>query len=314
MSKRYGFIGWREFLSTRKEILNEVDRAKAQNSSRPVKTEHGNAGEAEFRRWLSDFLPEKYGVTSGYIIPDVMAPAGYSLRHFDVIIYDRMNSPKLWIDGNRDKSDQGRSKAIPAKQVHAVFECKASFGRKSAVDAIGKLAELNEFFGHLPEKFTSAIIFFDLDSKTETSTLKKLVPTSPIVGYWGGLILRSDISEEACGNYFLAPAGPEPENRKDMDIPIVINLDDVKASRDEKGNVVLGGCAGGGSMVFVGPDRQWHFGKQYGPMVCSGETLVILSWSYNGFARFSLDLLNLLEGKPLTEGKGMFGQVFDLIE
>ena len=118
-------FGWKEFHRNRKDILDEFDRAKEYNSSRPVKTEHGLAGEAALRTWLSAYLPGRFGVTSGYVIPDVVV-ASYELYHFDVIIYDAMASPVLWIDGNRDSSDQGKKRAIPAKHVRSVFEVKAS--------------------------------------------------------------------------------------------------------------------------------------------------------------------------------------------
>lgn len=313
MSEKYGFVGWREFLSTRNQILAEVDRAKAMNTSRPVQVEHGNAGEAAFRAWLGEFLPERYAVTSGYVIPDLIQAGGERLRHYDVIVYDRQNAPKLWIDGNRDKSEQGRSKAIPAKHIHAVFECKASLSKKTCEDAIAKLLELNEFVGHLPKEFTCGVVFFDLLSTTEPVVLKSLIPSKPIIGFWGGIVLRSDVSEEACGNIFLMNAGTDPVDKTDMLVPIVKQLSGLNIKRDEKGNVAIGE-QGAGALVFAGPDAKWHFSKQYGPMVYSEGMCLILSWSYNGFARFALDILNLLEGKPLTEGKNMFGQVFDHIK
>lgn len=309
MSDKYGFVGWREFLSTRKEILNEIDRAKALNSSRPVQVEHGNAGEAEFRRWLSHFLPDRYGVTSGYVIPDTIQADSEKIRHYDVIIYDRQNAPKLWIDGSKDKSEQGRSKAIPAKYIHAVFECKANFSRKTCQESIAKLSELNEFDDHLSSVFSCGIIFFDLASTTQSSTLKHLIPDRPIIGFWGGLVMRSDVSEDACGNIFIIKAEGTSSNNE-IPVPIVKRISDLNIKRDENGNVTIGE-QGAGVMAFAGPDKQWHFSKQYGPMFCSHGHCLMLSWSHNGFARFALDLLNLLEGKPLTEGKNMFGQVFD---
>jgi len=94
--KRYGLVGWKEFHNTRKEILSEFNRAKEYNVSRLVRVQHGKAGEAAVRKWLSDYLPKKYGVTSGFVIPDVIA-AEYKLYHFDVLIYDRINSPELGV-------------------------------------------------------------------------------------------------------------------------------------------------------------------------------------------------------------------------
>lgn len=34
---KYGFIGWREFLTNRKEILDEFDKASEKNISRPIR-------------------------------------------------------------------------------------------------------------------------------------------------------------------------------------------------------------------------------------------------------------------------------------
>lgn len=183
---KYGLIGWKEFHNTRTDILDEFHRAKGYNVSRPVKVAHGIAGEAALRKWLSGYLPEKYGVTSGYIIPDVMA-IEYKLYHFDVIIYDAANSPILWIDGDYDRSEQGKKRAIPAKHVHAVLEAKASLTSRTAGDAIAKLNQLNEVAAHLPRNFSCGIFFFDLDPALadNQNILPHLIPSSPISGYWG---------------------------------------------------------------------------------------------------------------------------------
>jgi len=186
--KRYGLFGWREFHNTRKDILNEFNSAKGYNRSRPVRTEHGIAGEARFRKWFSEFLPKKYGVTSGYIIPDIMT-VDYNLYHFDLLIYDEMNSPILWVDGNSDNSEQGKRQAIPAKYVHAAFEIKASLTSKSAKVAIAKLTELNNLASFLPPNFSCGVLFFELDVAlvNNQTILPNLIPTNPIIGYWGDL-------------------------------------------------------------------------------------------------------------------------------
>ncbi len=70
-SKCYGSYGWKEFNQNKENILNEFDRVKALIDRRPVKTAHGVAVEAFIRNWLAEYLPKKYSVTSGYVIPDV---------------------------------------------------------------------------------------------------------------------------------------------------------------------------------------------------------------------------------------------------
>ncbi len=71
-------------------------------------------------------MPKRYGVTSGLVISpglgsDVKAP------HFDVIIYDQLESPVLWVTKIFDNSEQWRSRAIPVEYVRFIIEVKASF-------------------------------------------------------------------------------------------------------------------------------------------------------------------------------------------
>jgi hypothetical protein len=306
--KLYGMFGWKEFHRNRKDILDEFDRAKEYNSSRPVKTEHGLAGEAALRTWLSAYLPGRFGVTSGYVIPDVVV-ASYELYHFDVIIYDAMASPVLWIDGNRDSSDQGKKRAIPAKHVRSVFEVKASLTAESAKEAIRKLDQLNSLKPYLPSDFSSNVLFYELDVSLaeKQNILPNLIPTSSIVGYWGGVVLRCLLDEEMTGliNVFPNAQGAESQS---MSIPLAKNLESLDIGGDAKGNVVVK-TQGSGVMAFS-DGKAWHFSKLYGPTVYGTLFGLHLHWSHNNFARFALDLLSRLEGTP----PGEFGQVFDAIK
>jgi len=163
--KKYGFFGWKEFEGNRNEILREYDRSKEVNQSKPVQVEHGIAGEAAIRRWLEVTLPEKYGITSGYIIPDLIVSDNYKLYHYDVIIFDKINAPILWVDGNYDQSSQGKRRAIPSKYVKAIFETKAKFTNKSTKESLAKIAELQPIAQHLPTTFFSSIIFMEIDGQ-----------------------------------------------------------------------------------------------------------------------------------------------------
>ena len=67
-------------------------------------------------------------------------------------------------------------------------------------------------------------------------------------------------------------------------------------------------------VAFAGPDKKWHFSKQYGPIVYGKNHGLLLAWSRNGFATFALDLLSRLEGiTPKQDRRYIFGQVFDVI-
>ncbi|WP_443936837.1 DUF6602 domain-containing protein [Pedobacter sp. MW01-1-1] len=100
--------GWKQFLMARDEMLAAYDRAREMSRKRAVQTEHGNVAEAEFRRWLTNFLPKRYGVTSGYIVSQGI-PNCEHMVHYDVIIYDQLESPILWVEGNPDSSESGSS-------------------------------------------------------------------------------------------------------------------------------------------------------------------------------------------------------------
>jgi len=311
-SAEYGFFGWREFRRNRKDIIAEFLKAKEYNASRPVHTAHGPAGEAALRNWLSNFLPSKYGVTSGYVIPDEIVTA-YTLYHFDVIVYDALNSPVMWIDGDYDTSDQGRKRAIPAKHVRAVLEVKASLTASTAQEALAKLAQLNTITKHLPPTFASGVFFVDLDVTLvgNQNILPKLIPTSPIVGYWGGAVLHCGLDEQMTGILQLLPLSPG-EAAPNMDIPIARNLDGLGICTDDKSNIIIV-AQGAGVVAFSGPDR-WHFSRCYGPTISNETYRLMLNWSRNGFSVFALDLLDRLDGIPPSNRRvNVFGQVFDVI-
>jgi hypothetical protein len=311
--KQYGMFGWKEFHRNRKDILAEFDRAKEYNSSRPVQAEHGTAGEAELRRWLSGYLPGRFGVTSGYIIPDVVV-ASYKLYHFDVIIYDALASPILWIDGNRDDSDQGKKRAIPAKYVRSVFEVKASLSTETAKDAIAKLTQLNALIAYLPTGFSCNAWFYDLDISLldKHNILPHLIPDTPIVGYWGGIILRCLLDDQMTGIMQLFTKEPNEKESEMADIPLARELDSLGIQRDAKGNVII--TTGGSGVTAFSDGKQYHFTKMYGPTVHSTNYKLMLFWSRNAFARFALDLLYRLDGvAPQKNQAYIFGQVFDVI-
>jgi hypothetical protein len=77
--------GWRQFLTGRKEMLDAFDRAREQSRAHEVETFHGRVAEAAFRKWLAEFLPGRFGVTSGYIVSPGVS-SSQKVPHFDVII------------------------------------------------------------------------------------------------------------------------------------------------------------------------------------------------------------------------------------
>jgi len=99
--------GWRQFLTSRHEILDAYDRAKERAKSHEVETHHGRVAEAQLRTWLSGFLPKKYGVTSGYIVSPGLRH-DQKTPHYDVIVYDSQNFPSF-VDRRRPRSIRTRA-------------------------------------------------------------------------------------------------------------------------------------------------------------------------------------------------------------
>lgn len=197
-------LGWKQFLTSRKEMLDGYDRAREKAKSHEVETFHGNVAEAELRKWLSSFLPKRYGVTSGYIVSPGLK-SSEKTPHFDVIVYDQLESPILWVEDFPDVSSQGRSLAIPVEHVRCVLEVKASLSSSSVGDAIEHLTDLLPLMGgpdepqekyklHLPPTFCCGLVFFELrqEHHFSESALNKIVGAIQLRGFFGGIILRGE--------------------------------------------------------------------------------------------------------------------------
>lgn len=142
--------GWQQPLTSRQEVLDSYNRAKKKSKVHQVETDHGRVAEAEIRKWLSGFLPKKYGVTAGYIVL-LGLRHDQKMSHFDVIIYDIQNSPVLWIESDSDRSEQGRSLAIPVEHVQCVLEVKSSFSPKTVSEVINHLKDLQALMSGLDD-------------------------------------------------------------------------------------------------------------------------------------------------------------------
>ena len=193
--------GWRQFLAAKGDMIAAYTSACKKSIGRPIpQFDPGKVAEGAFRNWLAGFLPARYGVTSGYIISTAASDID-PVMHFDVIIYDKLESPILWKENNPDSSDQGHSRAIPVEHVLAVFEVKSSLTKAAASDAIKKLRQLtpllaqvdapHEYFPeYLPARFSCGVCFFKVDPKKTVDELAPLVAPD-IRGYFGGIVLSS---------------------------------------------------------------------------------------------------------------------------
>lgn len=301
LTKRYGTIGWQEFLQQKIDMLTEFDSVKSKTVNRPMKTEHGNAAEACFRSWLQDFLPKKFGVTSGYIIPDLRS-ASYTLRHYDVIVYDAVDSPVLWAESTLDKSELGKSRAIPAENVYSVFEVKSTLTTQSISEAKKKLLEINEFREYLNSNFTSAIIFFELTKKHQSKCkIGENLFNPNIFGYYGGVVFRAEEIDKNIAGYYMFAEFEETEE----EMPLVREIGGLKI--DDDGNPVL--TKKGDYCEVVALENRWNFDKGYSPIIKN----VHIRWSYNSFPHFAIDLIDRLNGKysPTNQkGKNYYGMSY----
>jgi hypothetical protein len=314
-SSRYGMVGWREFASNRANILRKYDAAKEVSASRPIKTEHGVTGEAAIREWLTSFLPKKYGVTSGSIIPDVLESPGYKLYYHDIIIFDALNAPVLWTDDNPDQSQQGRKRALPARYVYSVIETKASFGADPARDAIDKLRQLNEIAAHFPPQFSCAAIFMELPISlaSQGNLLRHLLPNPMVQGFWGGMIMRCTLNNDMSGLIKIFRGDGSPGSaQNDRTIPLAKDIDALEIFMTKDGACSIPPAAG--AMFVSDGVSNWMVSKLFMPSFCINDLCVGLMWSANGFSQFALHLLSYLEGVDPQNRKYRFGQIFDRLE
>jgi hypothetical protein len=311
---KYGFFGWQEFLTNRQDLIQEFENALAKNKNRPVRTSHGNAGEAAVRKLFEDFLPKKYGVTSGYIIPDIICQE-YVLYHYDIIIYDNLNSPVLWGEADHDDSIQGKKRAIPAEYVFSVVEVKSTFNKNNIRDAMNKLSDLNSLKEYLPKEFTCSTFFFEIKNnlKSKPNVLEEFLPEQ-VYGFRGGIILKSKINAEMTGLIIPIKVDGHDVRDNDENCDLVRNIDEIDIKVNEKGNVRFRGGAGG--RLYTGNDGRLHFNKvHYSPIINSGENGIMLGWSYNNFTQYIINLLGSLDGKDFrSKDLPVFGQVFDVLD
>lgn len=204
--------GWRQFLAVKEQMLYQYEVAKKFARSDIVVSSHGNVAEALFRNWLAEFLPKRFGVTSGRLIRQRLEERP-TYPKYDIIIYDQLASPVLWSEDDPDRTGQGRLRAIPVEHVHAVLEVKSSLEPTTAAQALRKLEELRPLLASvddpqepyrafLPPSFFCTTVFFELRKEHEghAAALDNLVPDSQLRGYSDGVILSAEtLNSSNCG-------------------------------------------------------------------------------------------------------------------
>lgn len=257
-------------------MLDAFDRAREKARSHEVEVFHGKVAEAEFRKWLSGFLPKRYGVTPGYIVSPGLKSSDKT-PHFDVIIYDQLESPVLWVEDSPDVSPQGHSLAIPVEYVRGVLEVKSAFSPSTVDSAMEHLKDLLPLMGgpdepqekyklHLPASSCCGLVFFDLKKEYEFSeaALAKLIAGIQFRGFFGGVILRGE-------GHTLGTTGR---------LSILQSNTPIESTIQKSGLSLLGGF-GMSQSSRVTDDL--HFGS-------------MLMWSETNFSQFGFDLIAVMQG------------------
>ena len=115
----------------RKPTVVELFRAKqdemeaalsANRRIMPHSGEKGAAAEFRWRKMLSEFLPNRYSVQSGFVVDH----RGNHSRQVDIIVHDAQYSPFLF--------RAGASCFVPAESVYAVFDAKQLINRQTLTE------------------------------------------------------------------------------------------------------------------------------------------------------------------------------------
>jgi hypothetical protein len=118
-----------------KMIFEQLNRALLEKSNGSNIIDHnlekGLGNEQALRELLRNFLPGKYGVAKGKVVNAL----GQRSRQCDIIIYDRMQCPNLFIDENDNQ-------ILPIEGVYIVIEVKTTLTSSILKDAFMNLSSV----------------------------------------------------------------------------------------------------------------------------------------------------------------------------
>src|SRR5690606_17815959 len=109
-------------------LAKQEEMESALSANRRVMPHEGEKGAAAELRWrdmLSEYLPRRYSVRSGFVIDHDGGISG----QLDVIIPDAQYSPFLF--------HAGTSCFVPAESIYAIFDAKQDLS-KSSIEATGE--------------------------------------------------------------------------------------------------------------------------------------------------------------------------------
>lgn len=88
--------------------------------------DRGGNREEILRTFLAEHLPKKYGVTKGQVV----TKSGVHSHAADVLIYDSVNCPVLYV---------GNTRVLPIEGVYGIIEVKSGLSKTELVDAATKV-------------------------------------------------------------------------------------------------------------------------------------------------------------------------------
>lgn len=140
-----------EIKPTLKNIFEQLNRSLAEKVEQGKLIQHnlesGLIAEKAVRAVLKDFLPLKYGVAKG----KVMNSTGAMSRHCDIIIYDRMNCPTLYVDENENQ-------ILPIEHVSVVVEVKMTLTKHTLTEAFGELSSVAVLQPDRPDRSVNSFV------------------------------------------------------------------------------------------------------------------------------------------------------------
>ncbi len=135
-----------------KKIFRQLNRLLVEKSTQAEiinhKLEKGLGNEQIIRELLKDFLPSRYGVAKGKIINS----QGDMSKHCDIIIYDRLNCPKLFIDENNNQ-------ILPIEGIYCILEVKTTLNRSILDKVFKNFLSLHSLLGTRSDRSTNDFLY-----------------------------------------------------------------------------------------------------------------------------------------------------------
>jgi len=135
------------------QIFDQLNRTLTEKVSEGNVINHnlekGLGAERALRSLLRDFLPSRFGVAKGKIVNY----GGDQSQACDIIIYDRLNCARLFVDQNENQ-------IIPIEGIYAVIEVKVTLTKGKLNEAFDNLASVHNLSPARPVRSKNKLVDF----------------------------------------------------------------------------------------------------------------------------------------------------------